>query len=139
MKILQTMNDAADDERRETALAETASWEIVKNHAVDGAKSAEIREANDIKKQESLHLSAEIALEFGQINSAVSFRQRLLEIAPKDTNNKIELARLFAKNGSENEAVKILANSLNDRNLTKNERWQAVWTAREIVKDNRIY
>jgi cellulose synthase operon protein C len=137
LKILQTMNDLADEERRETALAEIANWEIVKTHAIETVKTAEIGKANDVEKQTSLRLSAEIADEFDQIDAAISFRQTLLEIALKDTNNKIELAKLFAKKDSENESVKLLADIINDRNSLRNARWQAIWAAREIVKNKQ--
>ena len=137
LKILQTMNDAADEERRETALAEIADWEIVKLHETKGAKSLEIAETNRMNKQNSLHVSAETAAEFNQFDAANSYRQMILEIAPEDVNNKIELAKLFVKNGSETEAVKLIASIVNDRKSLKNDRWRAVWSAREIIANKR--
>lgn len=82
-----------------------------------------------------MKLSAETCASFNQTKSAIAFRQKLLEFAPEDANNKIALARLFARNNNQPETIKFLADVINNQNADVNSRWQAVWISREIVEN----
>ncbi|MGI8639019.1 MAG: tetratricopeptide repeat protein [Pyrinomonadaceae bacterium] len=135
LKLLQIMIDASDEDKKPTVLAELASLPQIKLFAVDGAKPKETETVVSINQNEALKLAAEAASDFKQTEKSIAFRQRLLEIAPEDAANRLELARLFARNENQAEAVKLLASIINDRNSGRDSRWQAVWLSTEIIKN----
>ncbi|MEO8074061.1 MAG: hypothetical protein ABI686_12555, partial [Acidobacteriota bacterium] len=127
--------DAADENPKPEALAKLAALPQIKLFAVDNRKLNGTAVTYSINKNNALELSAETCANLNQTESAIAFRQKLLEIAPEDANNKIELARLYARNNNKNATVKLLAEVINNRNADVNSRWQAVWISREIVEN----
>lgn len=134
-EILRILNESADENIKTEALAKLAALPQIKIFAIDEAKSEETKTNYSINKKNALVLSAGTCANFNQIESAIAFRQKLIEIAPEDAKNQIELARLFARNNNQTETVKLLADVINNRNADKDLRWQAVWMSREIVEN----
>ena len=132
LRMLNLMVDAGVSGKKETALAETLSFEIVKAKSPDAAKTAEISQESNISQNEALKISAELSAEFNQIDLAIRFRQTLLSVNPGDDANKIELANLLSSNDRQNEAVEILRGIVGDRNALRSMRWQARMNLREM-------
>ncbi len=124
-RVLQLLADAGDDAQRETVLAETGALEIVKSNAADAAKLKSSETTDLSNATRSLQLAAETALEFGQIDQAIETRRRLLEAAPDNAPNRIELAKLILRKGENNGAVELLKDVINNRNALREMRWQA--------------
>ncbi len=134
LDILQLSVDAADESTRPETLAKIAALPNVQLFAVDKAKLAEPETINSFNQMTALKLSAETCAKFEQINAAIIFRQKLLEIAPEDIENRLEIARLYARK-NQAEAVKFLADVINNRNADASLRWQAVWISRELIEN----
>lgn len=133
VKVLQIMVDVTDAEKRETALAELDEMESVKAQSVDKTKFAENTNAaeNDSVRQR-LKLAAEIPVEYGQTETSIAFRQKLLLLAPEDAANKYELAAAFLKNNNKPEAVRLLSEISKDPNVLRSQRWKAMWRLHEL-------
>ncbi|HVG35480.1 MAG TPA: tetratricopeptide repeat protein, partial [Pyrinomonadaceae bacterium] len=133
VKLLQTMVALSDEETRETAAAEVASWPNVKVYAADRARQDGAETENTLDREEALRLAAETASAFAQFDAAINYRRQLLAVSPEDETNRIELARLLAETKNYEEAVSGLAQIIGDRTATRRARWQAVWLAPEII------
>nr|MBA3321743.1 hypothetical protein [Pyrinomonadaceae bacterium] len=82
----------------------------------------------------ALRVAAEVATAHAQWETAVEYRQQLFDFEPEDEANRIELARALAfAGGREDEVVASLAVIIGDRRATRFARWQAVWSAPEIL------
>lgn len=132
LQILRLMIDAASDDKKENALAETLELSSVKSQLPDAAKISEINQENGFSPPDALKVSAELAAEFKQIDSAISFRQTLLKLDANETLNKIELAKLLSANNQKNEAAALLREITDDRNALRSIRWQARINLREM-------
>lgn len=124
LRVLQLMIETSDEARRETALAEISAFEEIKPQTADAAKIENEAEAFP-KRFDALKAAAEIAAEFSRIDSAVQFRQLLAAENTTDSDNKIELAKLFEKRGEKAAAENILTEIIGDRNVSRAARWQA--------------
>jgi cellulose synthase operon protein C len=133
LKLLQTMSSLSDEETRETAAAEVASWPNVKAYAADRARQDGAETENTLDREEALRLAAETASAFAQFDAAISYRRQLLAASPEDETNRIELARLLAEIKNYEEAITQLAQLIGDRTATRRARWQAVWLAPELI------
>lgn len=133
LKMLQAMVALADQDTRETAAAEVASWPNVKAYAADRARQDGAETENTLEHEEVLRLAAETASAFAQIDSAINYRRQLVATSPEDETNRIELARLLAEQKNYEEALIQLAQIIGDRTATRRARWQAVWLAPEII------
>jgi tetratricopeptide (TPR) repeat protein len=133
LKMLESMVNLSDEERRPEALALLASMPSIKAHAEEDARGRLPESHNGINRAGALRLAAETAGEFAQFDAAIGYRQQLLAVAPEDEANRIELARLLSADGKDDEAVAHLASIISDRNATRHLRWQAVWLAPEIA------
>ncbi len=138
LRILQIMADAADTEKRETALAELASIDAIKMNAADAAKLAENDADNSANQAAALKLAAETALEFQQPEAAISFRRQLLLSYSNYAENKIELAKILVQNNQKQEAASLLTQVANDKNAFRKLRWQAVWELKKIDVNTEI-
>lgn len=125
MRVLQSMIDAGDDAKKETALAEIASLEAVKARTADAAELTETETTVSINQAEALKFAAEIAAEFGQTDAAILFRRRLLVTNSTESANRIELAKLLFQTGERTDAANLLNDLINDGNSTRAARWQA--------------
>ena len=125
------MIEISFEETHETALAQLHSLDLIKKFSPKNPELFEIIEENNLDKNSTLKFAAEISARFGQIDFAINFRQKLLAISPENATNKIELAWLFAQKQNFDETVKLLASVISDRNVMRNERWQAVFIAGE--------
>ncbi len=137
LQILQLLNEAADENTKPEAFGKLAALPNIKLFAVDSAKVKEAKTVDTLNQNDALRLSAETCVNAGRIDEAIAFRAKLLEIAPDDAKNRLELARLYARNNNQPETVKLLAEIINNQNTDVNSRWQAVWLARAIV-DNKV-
>ena len=134
-EILRLLNEAADETTKPEALAKLEALPKIQLFASDNAKLSGMATTYSVNKNNALEISAETFEKFGRINEAVELRQKLLETAPENAENRLELARLFARNNNQTETVKLLADVINNRNTNKNLRWKAVWVSREIVEN----
>ena len=123
LRILQIFARASGG--NETALAELDSMEIIRRAAADRTKLSEAAKTDSNNGANALHLAAETALEFGQINAAIAFREKLFALNSADTSNLLGLARLYAESGKKQEAVRILKSINDDKNAPRVLRWQA--------------
>jgi tetratricopeptide (TPR) repeat protein len=133
LKLLQTMVALSDEETRETAAAELASWPTIKAYAVDRAKQEGAEMENTLDHKEALRLAAETASSFAAFDAGVNYRQQLFVISPEDETNHIELVQLLAEQKNYEEAISHLAQIIGDRTTSRRARWQAVWLASMIV------
>jgi hypothetical protein len=133
LKMLESMINLSDEEKRPEALALLADMPAIKAHAVEDARAELPESHNGINRAGALQLAAETAGEFAQFDAAISYRQQLLAVSPDDEANRIELARLLSAVGKDDEAVAHLASIISDRNATRRLRWQAVWLVPEIA------
>ncbi|HEY0378041.1 MAG TPA: tetratricopeptide repeat protein [Pyrinomonadaceae bacterium] len=133
LKLLRTMVALSDEETREEAAAEVASWPAVKASAADRAKQEGAETENTLDRAAGLRLAAETASVFAQFNAAADYRRRLSELSPEDETNRLELARVLSAKKDDEEAVRVLAEVIGDRRATRRARWQAVRLAPEIA------
>jgi tetratricopeptide (TPR) repeat protein len=133
LKILQIGVDITDSENAESAMFALESLPFVKNLQVEPTKIENIETQNTLNQVEFLELTSELSGEFRQFEKAIEWRKLLVEMSPENCTNQIELARLLAEVNQINESIKVLANVINNRNLTRNARWQAVWLAGETI------
>jgi tetratricopeptide (TPR) repeat protein len=132
VRLLQLMIDAGNETKKETARAEIAALDVVKMRGADRTKPAN-SETVDLNSSNALPLlAAEIAAEFQQAESAITFRRRLLETNPLNSANRIELAKLLAAGGEKQEADALLRQIIDDRNSARAARWQA----RALLSEN---
>lgn len=122
--VLRLMIDAGDENKRETALAETAKIEAVKMQTADAAKLSEPKD--DFPELiSSLNVAAETAFEFRQFGQAIAFRRRIMEAEPNNSSNKIELAEILAETGEKEAAEVLLTQIIGDKNALRADRWLA--------------
>ena len=136
LKWLQLMIDLTKPDRNEETAAAIASMPPVAKHSEQTAGSGSSEESTPIDPATALQLAAEMCGEFGELETALEFRQQLLGESPNDERNQIELVRLLGANGKSDDAIQNLADIIGNRMLTRNTRWQAVWLAPEIVAQN---
>jgi tetratricopeptide (TPR) repeat protein len=123
-RVLQLMTDASDPDKTETAAAEIAALDVVRRRAA--ANDGETNEPNESPAPaEALQNAAEVAAAFGQTDDALAFRRQLLEIAPADAGNRIELAKIFLARGASAEARELLTSLSGDRAASRVSRWRA--------------
>ncbi len=134
-EILRILNEAADENTKSEAFAKLQALPQIQLYTSDDAKLSGMSATYAINKNNAVELSAETLAKFGRINEAVALRQKLLETAPEYAENRLELARLFARNNNQSETIKLLADVINNRNTGKDSRWKAVWIARKIVEN----
>ena len=125
LRILRIYVDAGDEKENETALAELDSIDIIKRAAADRTKLGEAIETYSNNRADTLRLAAETAAEFGQINAAIAFREKLRALDSNDVDNLLKLARLYSESGQTPEAVRILKSIGEDKNAPRVLRWQA--------------
>jgi tetratricopeptide (TPR) repeat protein len=82
----------------------------------------------DFNGFETLKNAAEVCGEFGQNEKAIEFRQKIAEMSPNDFENKFKLAEILPKEGS----ALILQSLLDERNIPRSIRWQAIWKLYEF-------
>ena len=136
LKLLDLMIKISFEETRETAISQLLSLDLIKEFAPQNPELFEILEENDLNEESALELSAQISARFGHIDFTANFRRKLFVFAPKNSINKIELARLFSYGQNFNEAVKLLSSVISDRNASRNARWQALAVCGEIIGNN---
>src|SRR5436305_2178338 len=129
------MTALSDEETKESAAADLASWPLVKAYAADGAKQEVSEMENSLDHQEALRLAAETASAFGEFEAGINYRQQLLTISPEDETNHLELIKLLAEGKKYDEAVNHLAQIISDRTSSRRARWQAVSLASMIFKE----
>ena len=132
LKWLQLMLDLTKPDRNEETAAAIAAMPLVAKHS--GTASTE--ESTPIDPAAALQVAAEMCGEFGELETALGFRQQLLVESPNDEQNQLELVRLLGANGKQDDAIQNLADIIGNRTLTRNTRWQAVWLAPELVAQN---
>ena len=130
VRMLQLMVNAADEDLRPTALAELNERPEIKSRTADGV--AEEERSVEYTASEALELAATTADEFGLRDAAVAFRRELLDLAPTNAENRLELAELLASGGGKGDAVQMLSQLIADRNVTRADRWRAMWQVHEI-------
>ncbi|HRH46688.1 MAG TPA: hypothetical protein PKY82_33900, partial [Pyrinomonadaceae bacterium] len=128
LKILEIMTNFEQEERQ----AELAQMPIIKDFAPENTVSVEPK--NSVSLNESLNVAAELCKEFQQTESAIKFRQKLVEILPNDAENKLKLAELLPKENS----IQLLQSIVNERNTPRNLRWQAIVKLREFGEISQI-
>ena len=132
LKWLQLMLDLTKPDRNEETAAAIAAMPLVAKHS--GTASTD--ESTPIDPAAALQVAAEMCGEFGELETALGFRQQLLIESPNDEQNQLELVRLLGANGKQDDAIQNLADIIGNRTLTRNTRWQAVWLAPELVAQN---
>jgi hypothetical protein len=139
LKWLQLMIDFTRADRKQETAAAIASLPLIAKHSEQGAGSTSMEEATSTDPSTALELAAEMSGEFGELAVALAFRQQLLLESPDDEQNQIELVRLLAVNGKGDDAIQNLADIIGNRTLTRNTRWQAVWLAPELARQDRAH
>ena len=132
LKWLQLMLDLTKPDRNEETAVAIAAMPLVAKHS--GTASTD--ESTPIDPAAALQVAAEMCGEFGELETALAFRQQLLVESPNDEQNQLELVRLLGANGKQDDAIQNLADIIGNRTLTRNTRWQAVWLAPELVAQN---
>lgn len=135
-RLLNLMIDLTDEEKQSAAAAEIAALDLVKNYAVEPAKTVDIEANNSLNKAEALKIAAETLAKFGQTDAALEFRQNLLILAPDDAANRIELARLFAAKQNAADSFEHISAVINDKNFARKTRWRALFAAAEIAGES---
>jgi tetratricopeptide (TPR) repeat protein len=135
LRIVRLMIDAADESKRETALAEITSTDAVKARAADAAKLSGTSTARALTPPEALRLAAEISAEFREPQAAIDFRRALLAASPLDWANQIELAKLLVADDKKSDAINLLSEIINNRNALRPVRWQARMLLRDAGAD----
>ena len=125
LQILRLAVDLNDESKRQTALAEIAAVEVVKNKTADAAKLANDAVNDSLDKSKMLKIAAETAAEFGQSTAAIDFRRQLAALNPADSANRIELAKRLAAAGEKAEAFNLLTQIVNDRDSLRTTRARA--------------
>ncbi len=133
LKLLQAMINLGDAERAPTASAELAALPQIRIYALNDPAIEKPLPRNGIEPRKALQLASETAAEFGYFDAAIDYRKQLIKVSPEDETSRIELARLFAINKQSDDAISCLASIICDRHSKRRARWQAVWTAPEIV------
>ncbi len=134
LRWLNSMIELTVPERREQTAASLMALDLIAAHAVDNPETEEVQ----FDKTTALRLASETAGEFAAYDAAVNFRQQLLAESPADEENRIELVRLLAVNGKKDEAIQNLADTIADRDATRNLRWQAIWLTPEIAGNDDL-
>jgi tetratricopeptide (TPR) repeat protein/cytochrome c-type biogenesis protein CcmH/NrfG len=135
LKLLQTMVALSDNETREVAAAELASWPNVKAYAADGAKQEVSEMENTLDRKEALRLAAETASAFGEFDAGINYRRQLYAISPEDETNHLELVQLLAEQKKYDEVIDHLAQIICERRASRQARWQAIWLASMIGRE----
>ena len=130
VRILQLMVNAADEDLRPTALAELNERPEIKQRTADGGGEEE--PSVEYTTSDALELAAETADEFGLRDAAVWFRRELMDVAPTNAENRLELAKLLAPGGDKTGAVEMLSQLMADKNVTRADRWRAMWQVHEM-------
>jgi len=133
LKWLQLMIDLTKQDRKEETAAAIASIPLIAKHSDHAVSTGE---STPIDPAAALQLAAEMSGEFGEFEVALAYRQQLLVESPNDEQNQIELVRVLGMNGRLDDAIQNLADIINNRTLTRNTRWQAVWLAPELIAQN---
>jgi Flp pilus assembly protein TadD len=133
VRWLQLMIDFTKPDRKEETAAAIGSLPLLAKYSEGSTATQEL---TAIDPATALQLVAEMAGEFGEFEAALAFRQQLLIESPDDEQNQIELVRLLAANGKQDDAIQKLAEIIANRTLTRNTRWQAVWLCPELVAQN---
>ncbi|MDX2029981.1 MAG: tetratricopeptide repeat protein [Blastocatellia bacterium] len=136
LTLLRTLIALGVPETRETAAAELAARDWVTARAVNGEWIETPAPANAIQEPEALRLAAELAAEFRRFAPAIEWRERLRAISPGDLSNGIELARLRAASGANEQALAAMAGPIADGLIDRRSRWTALWVAAEIAGAN---
>jgi hypothetical protein len=136
LKLLQTMVDLTDDEKKETAARELAELDLIKTSGVDAAKTGDQEAENTLERRGSLQLAAEIAAKFHEADAALEFRRQLSVVAPENSENRVELAKLSARKQDFAGAANNLAAVIQSIEFSRRARWQAVWTSVEVCGSN---
>lgn len=125
LKVLQIFVKYNGEVDSQDALAELDAMEIIKRAAADRAKFQNADESNQITATGALNFAADIALEFGQTDAAISFREFFSTLDSADANNRLSLAHLYSESSRRQEAVQMLRAVINDKNAWRILRWQA--------------
>ncbi len=136
VKILELLVEASVESTKETAFAHIHSLDLVKNYLPQTPQLFEIQSEYDLTQSSSLKIAAEISARFGEISIAISSRRKILAISPYDGVNQIELAWLLEHTGESEEVMQLLTSVISNRNIARNERWQAIFIARIIWGNN---
>jgi tetratricopeptide (TPR) repeat protein/Flp pilus assembly protein TadD len=136
LKLLQFMVGLGVSETRETAAAEIASLDWVKARVIVAEGVEKPSPSNQIQEAEALRIAAETAAEFNQFTVAVEYRQRLSARSPEDNANRLELARLLATSGKNDDAMSLLASLISNRRVSRRTRWESAWIAPELIKSD---
>jgi predicted Zn-dependent protease len=129
-RILQLMVNAANEETRPIALAELDELPEVKAHVPD---SSDVKEASiNYSTSDALDLAARTSTEFGLREAAIRFRRELLDVQPRNAENRLDLAELLVGSGNKTAAMDLLNQLAADGNSSRNDRWQAKWHAYKI-------
>jgi hypothetical protein len=122
----------------EAAQAELAVQVWLKPFAVNGELVEKPEPRHDLTPASGLAEAAQVAAEFKQFAVALELRQQLYGLAPADTRNRLELARMYHATQQPGPALDVLAAVIADRRATRAERWQAVWAAPEIIVPEQL-
>jgi len=137
LQILNLMIRLGDEETSATAESELQALPLIKSQSITETTIEQPEAKNEISLQSAISFSAETASEFGQIEAAIEFRKQLETIDASDSTNRFELAHLLSSNGKTEEAISVLAALMNDRNISRSARWQALMLSQEIVGEKK--
>lgn len=127
LKILRIMTELPAEE----AQAELDSLPLIAKFA--NKENLPLEPQTNLRREESLRLAAEILSETGFLAEAAVYREKLRETASGDAANAIELARIYEKTKTPDEAVKILLEIIGDKNSDRKYRWQSLLVLAEIA------
>ena len=136
LKWLNWMIGLSKVEIRSSSAAEIASVALIISNALNEPGVEHPSQRYGVEPAPALRKAAEIAAEFGELGSAVGFRQELRILAPDDEENSIELVRLLNAVGKTDDAVQELASIIADLLVTRSMRWQAVWLSPDVIGQN---
>jgi tetratricopeptide (TPR) repeat protein len=129
---LRSMVDLTGADTKEQAAPSLMATQLIAEQTAGQPLNEDVQ----FDRTTALRLASETAGEFAAYGAAIDFRQQLLTVFPSDEENRIELIRLLAANGKKEDAIQNLAVTIADRNVTRTLRWQAIWLAPEIVRDD---
>ncbi|HNH81343.1 MAG TPA: tetratricopeptide repeat protein, partial [Acidobacteriota bacterium] len=136
LQFLNFLTSLDEDETRETTQAAVARLPFLANRVITDPVVEKPDPVLSVSRGEALSLGAELAAEFGQIELAIQYRQRVRTIHPENEINRLELARLLALANHTSEAIAELAAVMGDRSVLRKTRWLAVWLAPELIGTN---
>lgn len=125
LHILQLYIDANQENKREEALAEISTLEIVKTRKPEAVKISAKYEEISTNLGESLRNAAEITAEFNLPDFSIDFRRKLSELDANDFQNNLKLAGLSLQKGEKENFTRILNELIANRNTPRAVRWQA--------------